>query len=463
MKKFLTFVLVLAMVLSVSSVALAVYCTDGNACTAHVAAIGNEHYDSLADAVDAAVATSDAADVTITLLKSYTGCGIKLQADAFKTHTLTFDFNSKEYTVGGSAVGSSGTETLGMQLNKGNNVVLKNGTLKSTATDSSGVKMLINNYANLTLVDMILDGSGITDTPASRYTLSNNSGTVVIEDTEITAPTGGFAFDVCDYASYDAPSVTVKGDSEINGNVEVSEGGGNSGGTGDPTLNIEGGEVNGDITKAFIDGDISITGGTFSEGYSDIKDFIEGDPIVARVDNKTVVGEDDIEAAANSQSNITVQPISGEGNLDLDTTKGNQVVITDDMKDKVTINGQALEPNASPQQIPSIPQTTAKPSSGGGYYGPDVWYIGGNTFGTNTNQVPTSVEIDGVPVSFTMNGSQITVGCIQPGSGWVTVRWGSVSNYRSFTPDANAYCTQTVIPKTGGMSIWTAIAQFLGF
>ena len=98
-----------------------------------------------------------------------------------------------------------------------------------------------------------------------------------------------------------------------------------------------------------------------------------------------------------------------------------------------------------------------------GYSGPDLWYIGGNTFGVTTNQVPTSVEIDNVPVSFTMNGNQITVGCIQPGSDWVTVRWGSVSNQRSFTPDANAYCTQTVIPKTGDVSFWAAITEFFGF
>jgi len=111
----------------------------------------------------------------------------------------------------------------------------------------------------------------------------------------------------------------------------------------------------------------------------------------------------------------------------------------------------------------TAPTSSTPSSSGSGYSGPDVWYIGGNTFGTTTNQVPTSVEIDGVPVSFTMNGNQITVGCIQPGSDWVTVRWGSVSNYRSFTPDANAYCTQTVIPKTGDMSFWAAVAQFFGF
>lgn len=111
---------------------------------------------------------------------------------------------------------------------------------------------------------------------------------------------------------------------------------------------------------------------------------------------------------------------------------------------------------------PASPEITPAPISSG-YSGPGLWYIGGNTFGVTTNQVPTSVEIDNVPVSFTMNGNQITVDCIQPGSDWVTVRWGSVSNQRSFTPDANAYCTQPVIPKTGDVSLWAAIAEFFGF
>ncbi len=105
----------------------------------------------------------------------------------------------------------------------------------------------------------------------------------------------------------------------------------------------------------------------------------------------------------------------------------------------------------------------ATSSSGSGYSGPDVWYIGGNTFGTNTNQVPTSVEIDQVPVSFTMNGGQITVDCITPGANWVKVSWGSTTNTRYFTPDANAYCAQAVIPKTGDMSFWAAVAAFFGF
>lgn len=95
--------------------------------------------------------------------------------------------------------------------------------------------------------------------------------------------------------------------------------------------------------------------------------------------------------------------------------------------------------------------------------GIDVWYNGGNSFGTSKSAVPTAVEIDGVPVSFTGNGSEFTVGCISPNAKRVTVNWNSTSVTTNFTPDANAYCTQVQIPKTGDMPFWTAIAEFFGF
>ena len=101
---------------------------------------------------------------------------------------------------------------------------------------------------------------------------------------------------------------------------------------------------------------------------------------------------------------------------------------------------------------------TVNPSSG-----IDVWYNGGNSFGTSKSAVPTAVEIDGVPVSFTGNGSEFTVGCISPNAKRVTVNWNSTSVTTNFTPDANAYCTQVQIPKTGDMPFWTAIAEFFGF
>ena len=166
------------------------------------------------------------------------------------------------------------------------------------------------------------------------------------------------------------------------------------------------------------------------------------DGIVLTVTNNKV--DTDIAKNVDGKEKLYFDKTPDQGGPVTVTADGN--VVTKDFSDPV-----------------SVPESPAPKPSGSGYYGPDVWYIGGNTFGTNTNQVPTSVEIDNVPVSFTMNGNQITVGCIQPGSDWVTVRWGSVSNQRSFTPDANAYCTQTVIPKTGDVSFWAAITEFFGF
>ena len=104
--------------------------------------------------------------------------------------------------------------------------------------------MLVQNYSNLTLDNMTLTLNN--PNYASAYTLSNNNGNVVIDDTTINAnPAGAFAFDVCRYASYPSVNVTVTGDSVINGDVEVYASGS------DPkngfSLTLESGEMNGDI------------------------------------------------------------------------------------------------------------------------------------------------------------------------------------------------------------------------
>ncbi|MBR5793512.1 MAG: copper amine oxidase N-terminal domain-containing protein, partial [Anaerotignum sp.] len=84
------------------------------------------------------------------------------------------------------------------------------------------VKMLVQNYSNLTLDNMVLDGSELGG--EGRYTLSNNCGNIVIKGgTEIIAAADGIAFDVCKYASYEVPTVTIE-DVFVKGAFEVSEG-----------------------------------------------------------------------------------------------------------------------------------------------------------------------------------------------------------------------------------------------
>ena len=180
----------------------------------YVAQIGTTKYETLEAAFAAA---TDGA--TITLLADCAGNGIKVAPQGKYTTGLTVDFGGFTYTVDGETVGSTGTETNGFQLLKDNKITFKNGTITSTKA-----KILVQNYSNLTLKGMTLTLNN--PNYASAYTLSNNNGNVAIDGTTINAnPAGGFAFDVCRYSSYPSVSVEVKGNSTINGNVEISASG----------------------------------------------------------------------------------------------------------------------------------------------------------------------------------------------------------------------------------------------
>ena len=179
----------------------------------YVAQIGDNKYETLEEAF-AAAQDGD----TITVLADCAGNGIKVLKNTFATG-LTVDFGGHTYTVDGETVGSPGTETLAFQLQYGNNITFKNGTLYSEKA-----KMLVQNYSNLTLDGMKLTFNNTSYNGA--YTLSNNNGNTVIKDSTINAnPTpGSFAFDVCRGGgsnAYPSVNVTVTGNSVINGNVEV--------------------------------------------------------------------------------------------------------------------------------------------------------------------------------------------------------------------------------------------------
>ena len=128
--------------------------------------------------------------------------------------------------------------------------------------------------------------------------------------------------------------------------------------------------------------------------------------------------------------------------------------------DRYCTYGTATHPGVTVkyEETPA-PAPAPKPSRSG----IDVTYNGGNSFSTSKSAVPTSVEIDGVEVPFTGNGSSFTVGCIDPNAEWVTVRWNSTSVTVSFKPDASVVCAEVMIPKTGDMPVWAAVAQLFGF
>ena len=139
------------------------------------------------------------------------------------------------------------------------------------------------------------------------------------------------------------------------------------------------------------------------------------------------------------------------------TTTGADSIVADGIEIKTDDAGNVIVGEYDPN--PPAPAPAPKSDRSG----ISITYNGGNSFSTSNPSVPTGVEIDNVPVSFTGNGSSFTVGCIDPNAEWVTVRWNSTSVTVNFKPDANVVCAEVAIPKTGDMPVWAAVAQFFGF
>ena len=236
-----------------ASAADGVPCEGGASCN-HVAAIGDTHYDSLGDAV-AAVGSGQ---TTIKLLRNANGDGVIVPSD----RDIVFDLNNCTYTIDGTAVGSPGYETNGFQLLRDSTITFKNGKITSAKA-----KILIQNYSNLTLENVTLDGSSLNGT--SPYTLSNNFGNVVISNSTITAKAEGFAFDVYywpDGGYADGVTVTVEGDSVITGKIEYGSDGTEANVAEKASLNITGGTFTGSLSTLNLGNNvasINVTGGTF--------------------------------------------------------------------------------------------------------------------------------------------------------------------------------------------------------
>ncbi len=232
-----------------------------------VAKIGGTEYATLEEAV--AAVPADGTETTVTLLTDAAGNGIVVK----EGQNVIIDFGGFTYSVEGVLVGSAGTETLSFQLHKGADVTLRNGVITSTKT-----KMLVQNYADLTLEDIILDG---TQSDVNQYTLSNNFGTTVIKGaTEILGDEDTVAFDIW-YGMFDVydEGLSVTFDETFTGKVVGAvEYGAHSRVTADDwqdkaSLVIENGEFDIDLvaTSDTIDeANITISGGVFTLPVSSI-------------------------------------------------------------------------------------------------------------------------------------------------------------------------------------------------
>ena len=227
----------------------------------YVAIIGETGYNTLAEAVEAATGGQ-----TITLLRDTEGAGVVIDKN------VTIDFGGHTYTFTSPAVGSEGTQTQGFQILKGKTVTLMHGTLNVAETAGDDFAMLIQNYANLTISNMTLDGDHL-DRNNYSYVLSVNCGDVfIIGSTSILANEvegeNHFAFDSYDYSAggyTKLPVVTIDTEGAIKGAVEVSA-----------TLNIKALGEGSEISYISIDG----KGQLFHNGLTTtIKKHITGDPV----------------------------------------------------------------------------------------------------------------------------------------------------------------------------------------
>lgn len=294
------------------------------------AKIGNKTYETLAGAV---ASVTDGTATTITLLRDASGDGIIIASG----RNITIDLNNHTYTVSGKTVGSSGTETNGFQLLRGANVTIKDGKITSDKA-----KILIQNYCNLTLQNVELDGRKLVG--SVPYTLSLNCGKIQITgNTSILAKTGGVAFDLYYWPKggySEGVQVTVDTTGTISGPVEVNtDSSGPAAAAAKNSLTIQNVCFEGAFSNKLGEYDkdvVSISGGVFSESpvrYTD-------DTVVSTGGDFYVGKQADEVLLDPATKEVTV--LQAKGSL----TARDGVKVINSTGSAITVNGKELAANS---------------------------------------------------------------------------------------------------------------------
>lgn len=239
-----------------------------NAFADNVAKIGATEYETLQAAINAVPANTE---TTITLIgqnAAVSGNGFQIP-DNTTGKNIIIDFNGCTYTVTGGAVGSTGTINQCMHFYKGNTLTLRNGTIK-VQENLAGVKIMMQNYCDLTLDNFNVDCSNVITQTYDGYTGNDavwngrtrpkfnfNSGTSTITNSTITFPSNDLFGVLIDLELESAANLTIGEGTTINGNVTAL--GGNA------TINA--GTITGNVSTDKVEADqaagsIIIKGGT---------------------------------------------------------------------------------------------------------------------------------------------------------------------------------------------------------
>lgn len=296
-----------------------------------VAKIGDTTYPTLEAAVNAA---PDSEQTTIMLLRDAAGNGVVV-----KNKNITFDLDGHTYNVDGTTVGSSGTETNGFQLLKGSAVTFKNGTITSNKA-----KILIQNYSDLTLENVVLDGRNLDD--ARPYTLSLNNGNVNITgNTSILAKAnGGVAFDLYYWPKNGysgGVQVTVNTTGTISGPIELSQDGtGAAEAAKHNNLTIQNINHEGTISNyvgQYDNSIVKINGGTFAYAPTKYTD----DTVVSSGGDYYVGAQANAVLSNPNTKEVTVLKANGP------LTVADGIQLTNSTGSTITVNDNLIEDNFS--------------------------------------------------------------------------------------------------------------------
>ncbi len=355
-------------------------------------------HDTVQEAV--AAVTADNTQAVITLNKDFEGAGTVVKKD----QNIVFNLNGFTWNIN-SLVGSSGTETNGVQLLQGSTVTIENGTLTSKTA-----KLLIQNYCDLTIRNATLSGQ---DNLTEIIVSNNNGSTVITGNSTVQAAAGGIAFDSDKWGGYQGGNVTLES-GQVIGNVNATNGGKISlnGGTvtGDviasnytyqgnektpANIVIDGATINGNVTAQNISNiniangtvtglvssestaPVAVTGGVFHTALGENVDTSSAEYVASVESNgqaKTVIGKANFDAAVQALKsgetiNIQVAPENSiltvpEGVTVTNTTNNNIVVNgnTVNSGENITIQPEQPTPTPNPEQPTPTPNPEPTPT-----------------------------------------------------------------------------------------------------
>ena len=278
--------------------------------------------------------------VTVKFLDNYSSGGFEIKAQNKTGLKVEIDLNGFEWVFNDPAVGSSGYETQGIHIEKGNTFKFKNGTLK-VSDNATGIKMFIQNYCNLTLenVDVVCNIPG-------GYAISNNNGELnLLGDSSITNE-NGYAFDVYYWPEngyVDGVKVRINTTGTIKGNIAVTASPGTPAGQFKSELTIDNVNFDGKFVQVVEDAKkkVAVNSGSFKEDVTEYVPEGEGKASVA-VDGTYYVGDAETVAEKAKSATTSVEVLKGLEVVNV--PEG--VKVTNSTGSPISVNGETVESGA---------------------------------------------------------------------------------------------------------------------